>query len=371
MNYAKMVNYFWHLGIVVEIMQILTLIRPDDWHIHLRDNDALNTTVAHAAKSFSRILCMPNLVPPIKTAHDAIAYRTRILQALTNSDIDNEHKQSFNPRMTLYLTDNTCHDDIKFAKQSQIVQAIKLYPCGATTNSSDGVTNIKARYKIFELMQELGMPLLVHGEVTQANVDIFDREKRFLDEVLTDIVQQFPALKIVVEHITTKDAADFVWAQSNHVAATITPQHLLFNRNDMLVGGIKPHLFCLPILKRESHQERLLQVATSGNPKFFIGTDSAPHATHTKESACGCAGCYTAVHALPLYASAFDSVGKLSALENFASVFGPSFYDLPINQQTVTLVKKEQTIATCYDYLDGKTLTPLLAGQTIAWSYDE
>lgn len=350
-------------------MQTLTLIRPDDWHIHLRDNDALRTTAAHAAANFNRVICMPNLVPPVKTVQDAAAYRARILQAVTDSDIDDTAKQSFDPRMVLYLTDKTSCEDILAAKQSQIVQAVKLYPSGATTNSSDGVTDIKARYQIFETMQEVGLPLLVHGEVTDAHVDIFDREQRFLDEVLSDIIRQFPALKIVVEHITTKDAADFVSAQSANIAATITPQHLLFNRNDLLVGGIKPHFFCLPILKRQTHQARLLKVATSGNPKFFIGTDSAPHATHTKESACGCAGCYTATHALPLYATAFEAAGKLSALQNFTSVFGAQFYNLPINTQTITLVKKEYTVAAYYDYLDGKTLTPLMAGQTIAWSY--
>ncbi|UNU73029.1 dihydroorotase [Moraxella nasovis] len=349
-------------------MQTLTLIQPDDWHIHLRDGQALATTVPHAATSFNRVICMPNLVPPIKTTAQAIAYRERILTALANADISDTRKSAFDPRMVLYLTDHTTADDIATAKSSGIVQAVKLYPAGATTNSADGVTDILGRGAVFESMQKHGIPLLVHGEVTHNDVDIFDREKRFLDEILSVIIKNFPNLNIVMEHITTSDAADFCLAQDEHIAATITPQHLLFNRNHLLVGGVKPHFYCLPILKRESHQKRLLEVATSGNPKFFLGTDSAPHATHTKENACGCAGCYSAVHALPLYAAAFDGVGALDKLENFASVFGAKFYGLPVNTSTITLIKQEQTIPQSYSYLDGKTLTPLLAGQTLAWS---
>ncbi|WII95786.1 dihydroorotase [Moraxella haemolytica] len=348
-------------------MTTLTLIQPDDWHIHLRDGDALRTTVPHAATSFNRIICMPNLVPPIKTTADAIAYRERILTALAKADISKTRKDQFDPRMVLYLTDQTTPDEIERAKVSGVVQAVKLYPAGATTNSSDGVTDILGRAVVFEAMQKHGIPLLVHGEVTHSDVDIFDREKRFLDEILSVIIKHFPELKIVMEHITTADAADFCLAQDKHIAATITPQHLLFNRNHLLVGGVKPHFYCLPILKRAKHQQRLLEVATSGNPKFFLGTDSAPHATHTKESACGCAGCYSAVHALPLYATAFESVGALDKLEGFASRFGASFYGLPINTSTITLAKQEQTVTESYDYLDGKTLTPLLAGQTLAW----
>lgn len=347
----------------------LTLIQPDDWHIHLRDNDALLTTAPHAAQSFNRVICMPNLTPPVKTASDALAYRERILAALAQSSLDDSRKASFEPRMVLYLTDTTNPQDIKDAVATGVVSAVKLYPSGATTNSHDGVTDIKGRYPIFETMQTLGLPLLVHGEVTHSDVDIFDREKRFLDDVLTDIITHFPALKIVVEHITTADAADFVWQSHDNITATITPQHLLFNRNHLLVGGVKPHFYCLPILKRQSHQARLLEVATSGNPKFFLGTDSAPHATHTKESACGCAGCYSAVHALPLYATAFESVNALDKLENFASVFGANFYGLPINQSTITLIKRPQVIPDSYDYLDGRTLTPLWAGQTLDWQY--
>lgn len=270
--------------------------------------------------------------------------------------------------MVLYLTDHTTADEIARAKASGIVQAVKLYPAGATTNSSDGVTDILGRSDVFESMQKHGIPLLVHGEVTHHDVDIFDREKRFLDEILSVIIQNFPELRIVMEHITTRDAADFCLAQKDNVGATITPQHLLFNRNHMLVGGVKPHFYCLPILKRANHQQRLLEVATSGNPKFFLGTDSAPHATHTKESACGCAGCYSAPHALPLYATAFESVGALDKLENFASRFGARFYGLPVNQSTITLVKKEQVIPDNYPYLDDKSLTPLLARQPLAWS---
>lgn len=346
----------------------LTIIQPDDWHIHLRDNQALDTTVAHAASSFNRVICMPNLVPPVKTADDAIAYRQRIMTALKNSNISQTRKDAFEPRMVLYLTDHTTAQDIKDAVDTGIVSAVKLYPAGATTNSADGVTDILGRSSVFEAMQQYGLPLLVHGEVTHHDVDIFDREKRFLDDVLSVIIKNFPQLKIVMEHITTADAADFCLAQGEHIAATITPQHLLFNRNHLLVGGVKPHFYCLPILKRADHQARLLQVATSGNPKFFLGTDSAPHATHTKEAACGCAGCYSAVHALPLYATAFEQVNALDKLEGFASRFGAMFYGLPINTDTITLVKKETLIPQSYPYLDDKTLTPLLAGQSITWA---
>lgn len=345
----------------------LTLIQPDDWHIHLRDLDALNTTVFHAMMSFNRVICMPNLVPPVKTTSQALAYRERILQAAQNSDAPTARKDAFEPRMVLYLTDHTTADDIKEAALSGVVSAVKLYPAGATTNSADGVTDILGRGVVFAAMEKYGLPLLVHGEVTHDSIDIFDREKRFLDDVLSQIIKNFPNLKIVMEHITTADAADFCLAQGENIAATITPQHLLFNRNHLLVGGVKPHFYCLPILKRADHQKRLLQVATSGNPKFFLGTDSAPHATHTKEAACGCAGCYSAVHALPLYATAFEHMNALDKLENFASVFGAKFYGLPVNTGTITLVKQEQTIPESYPYLGDKTLTPLLAGQTLAW----
>ncbi len=346
----------------------LTILQPDDWHIHLRDAQALATTVLHAASSFNRIICMPNLVPPIKNTHDALAYRARILQHLQNSDLDAERKAAFDPRMTLYLTDNTTATDIQIAAQSGIVQAVKLYPAGATTNSADGVTDINACVDVFEAMEKHNLPLLLHGEVTHDHVDIFDREKRFLDEVLGQIIAKFPELKIVMEHITTSDAADFILSQGNQVAATITPQHLMFNRNHLLLGGIKPHFYCLPILKRESHQKVLLDVATSGSPKFFLGTDSAPHATDKKEASCGCAGCYSSAIALPLYATAFDSVGKIDKLEGFTSRFGAQFYGLPVNEDTVTLMNTPMQVPTSYPYFDGSSLTPLMAGETLPWS---
>lgn len=346
----------------------LTLIQPDDWHIHLRDGQALSTTVPHAATSFNRLICMPNLVPPVKTSEQAIAYRQRIMEALHNSELDEQRKRAFDPRMVLYLTDHTQPEDIKAAAASGVIQAVKLYPAGATTNSADGVTDIGRCTDVFATMEKHGVPLLVHGEVTHDHIDIFDREKRFLDDVLSPLIGKFPALKIVVEHITTSDAADFVLAQDKQVAATITPQHLLFNRNHLLVGGVRPHFYCLPILKRQSHQKVLLDVATSGNPKFFLGTDSAPHATHRKENACGCAGCYSATIALPLYATAFDSVGKLDKLEGFASRFGAQFYGLPINDSHITLIKTPMTVPKHYDYLGDASLTPLMAGESLPWS---
>ena len=354
--------------IMTDSIRELTILQPDDWHIHLRDGGALTTTVPHAASSFNRVICMPNLVPPVKNVDEALAYRTRILEHLQESDISDERKVAFDPRMTLYLTDNTTAQDIEMAAKSGIVQAVKLYPAGATTNSTDGVTNINACVDVFEALEKYNLPLLLHGEVTQDHVDIFDREKRFLDEVLAHIIVKFPTLKIVMEHITTSDAADFVLAHGNHIAATITPQHLMFNRNHLLVGGIKPHFYCLPILKRESHQRVLLDVATSGNPKFFLGTDSAPHATHRKEAACGCAGCYSAAAALPLYATAFDTVGKIDKLEGFASRFGAQFYGLPVNQSTITLVNTPMQVPTDYPYFDGGSVTPLMAGETLPWS---
>ncbi|WP_296405239.1 dihydroorotase [Psychrobacter sp.] len=346
----------------------ITLARPDDWHIHLRDGNSLNTTVAHAAQSFNRVICMPNLVPPVKTAIEAQAYRDRIMQALEHANIDDRYKLTFNPRMTLYLTDTTTAEDIKLAAQSGVVQAVKLYPAGATTNSADGVTNLASRHEVFSAMQKYELPLLIHGEVTDSHVDIFDREKQFIDTTLSSLVSQFPELKIVVEHITTGDAADFVLSQNERVAATITPQHLLFNRNHLLVGGVKPHFYCLPILKRKQHQQVLLDVATSGNPKFFLGTDSAPHATHAKENACGCAGCYSASIALPLYATAFDSVGKINRLEGFASQFGAKFYGLPLIDERITLVNEPMQVPSSYPYLGQETLTPLMAGETLPWS---
>ncbi|WP_201585769.1 dihydroorotase [Psychrobacter jeotgali] len=346
----------------------LTIIQPDDWHIHLRDDKALATTVPHAAASFNRAICMPNLVPPVKTTDEALAYRQRILHHLQASDVSTERKAAFDPRMTLYMTNETSAHDIEVAAKSGIVQAVKLYPAGATTNSADGVTDINACVGIFEAMERYNLPLLLHGEVTHDHVDIFDREKRFLEEVLAQIIAKFPSLKIVMEHITTSDAADFILSQGNQVAATITPQHLMFNRNHLLLGGIKPHFYCLPILKREKHQKVLLDVATSGNPKFFLGTDSAPHATDQKENACGCAGCYSASIALPLYATAFDSVGKIDKLEGFTSRFGAQFYGLPVNETTVTLINQPMQVPADYPYFDNSKLTPLMAGEYLPWS---
>lgn len=341
-------------------MQTITLLQPDDWHAHLRDGLALKRTVPDLAKQFSRAICMPNLVPPVKTVAEAEAYRERIMTHVPEGN-------PFDPRMVLYFTDQTTIQDVIDISQSTTVNAIKLYPAGATTNSENGVKDIKKVYHVIEKMAELGVPLLMHGEVTYNHVDIFDREKYFLDEVLSPLLKQFPQLKVVMEHITTADAADFVWEQGANVVATITPQHLLFNRNHLLVGGVKPHFYCLPILKRQNHQHRLIEVATSGNPKFFLGTDSAPHAQNAKENACGCAGCYSAPTAIELYTQAFDDAGKLDKLEGFASHFGADFYGLPRNTTTITLVKTEFTIPEKFDYLDEQSIIPLYAGQTLNW----
>lgn len=341
-------------------VETLTILQPDDWHAHLRDGLALKRTVPDLARQFSRAICMPNLVPPVKTVAEAEAYRERILQHVP-------HGLTFDPRMVLYFTDQTSPDEILKIKQSNVVNAVKLYPAGATTNSDNGVKDIKNVYHVIEKMEEYQVPLLLHGEVTHAHVDIFDREKQFLDEVLSPLLQHFPKLKVVLEHITTADSAQFVLEQGDNVGATITPQHLLFNRNHLLVGGVKPHFYCLPILKRQSHQVKLIEVATSGNPKFFLGTDSAPHAQNAKENACGCAGCYSAPTAIELYAEAFDQAGKLDKLEAFASHFGADFYGLPRNTSTITLVKQAFTIPNGFDYLDGERIIPLYAGQTISW----
>lgn len=343
------------------IVETLTLLQPDDWHAHLRDGLALQRTVPDLARQFSRAICMPNLVPPIKTVAEAEAYRERIMQHVPEGI-------SFDPRMVLYFTDQTSVDDIIKIKQSPYVNAVKLYPAGATTNSDNGVKDIKNVYHVIEKMEEYQIPLLVHGEVTDAHIDIFDREKQFLDDVLSPLLTHFPKLKLVLEHITTADAAQFVLAQGENIAATITPQHLLFNRNHLLVGGVKPHFYCLPILKRQSHQTELIKVATSGNPKFFLGTDSAPHAQNAKENACGCAGCYSAPTAIELYAQAFEDAGHLDKLEGFASHFGADFYGLPRNTTTITLKKQAFTIPERLDYLDQQSIIPLYAGQSIRWT---
>ena len=340
-------------------MQI-TLTRPDDWHIHLRDGAMLKAVLPDVAREFARAIVMPNLVPPVVTTEDARAYRERILAALPAG-------ASFQPLMTLYLTGNTPPEEIARAKASGIVHAVKLYPAGATTNSDRGVTDIRAVYPVFEAMQREGMVLCVHGEVVDPGVDIFDREKVFIDRVLAPLLRDFPELKVVMEHITTRDAAEFVKAAPANVGATITAHHLLYNRNAMLVGGIRPHYYCLPILKREEHRQALVAAAVSGNPKFFLGTDSAPHPKHAKESSCGCAGCYTAHAAIELYAEAFDQAGALGRLEGFASHFGADFYGLPRNEGRITLVKEAWTAPAPIEVEPGVELVPLRTGEALHW----
>ncbi len=337
----------------------LTLLRPDDWHIHLRDGALLPRTVADAAHTFARAIIMPNLVPPVRNAAEADQYRQRILDARPT-------ESSFQPLMVLYLTDQTSASDIHNAVKSGFVHAAKLYPAGATTNSDSGVTSLEAIYPALEAMSDVGMPLLVHGEVTHADVDIFDREKRFIDDQLVGLVNRFPNLKVVFEHITTADAAQFVREASDKIAATITAHHLLYNRNHMLAGGIRPHFYCLPILKRNTHQEALLDAATSGSAKFFLGTDSAPHAQNAKEISCGCAGCYTAYAAIELYAEAFEQRNALDKLEGFASHFGADFYQLPRNQDTITLVREPWTAPSSLAFGE-QQLIPLRAGETLNW----
>jgi dihydroorotase len=343
----------------------IELIQPDDWHLHIRDGEVMKDVLADTARQFARAIIMPNLKPPVTTVDLAKAYRSRI-----ESNLKALGMSSFIPLMTLYLTDNTSADEVLKAKAEGII-GFKLYPAGATTNSDAGVTDIKHCYKALEAMQEVGMPLLVHGEVTHAEIDIFDREAVFIDTALEPLRSDFPGLKIVFEHITTKQAAQYVrdaaTGGKNTMAATITPQHLLMNRNAIFSGGIRPHNYCLPVLKREEHRVALLDAATSGNPRFFLGTDSAPHAKGDKEAACGCAGCYSAFNALGLYAEAFESVGKLDKLEGFASFFGPDFYHLPRNSKKITLAKQAQKIPAELP-LGNDTIVPLRAGETIAWS---
>lgn len=340
-------------------MDQLTLTRPDDWHLHLRDGAAMSSVVAHAAHQFGRAIVMPNLRPPVVNTEAALAYRERILAALPAGS-------EFQPLMTLYLTDNTSPEEIAKAKQSGHVAAVKLYPAGATTNSDAGVTAMQRVYGALEAMEQHGLPLLVHGEVTDPAVDVFDREKVFIERELIPLLERFPKLRVVFEHITTRDAVDFVLAASDRVAATITAHHLLLNRNALFTGGIRPHHYCLPVLKRETHRAALLQAATSGNPKFFLGTDSAPHARNTKEAACGCAGIYTAHAAIELYAEAFDQVGALDRLEAFASFHGPDFYGLPRNTARITLVKESWKVPEEYAFGDS-TVVPMRAGGEIRW----
>jgi dihydroorotase len=338
----------------------LTITRPDDWHVHLRDGAALPHTCADMARYFGRAIVMPNLTPPVATVADALAYRDRILAAMENLP------RQFDPLMTLYLTDTTSPEEIEKAAATEGIHAVKLYPAGATTNSAAGVNDLTALYPTLEAMQKADLPLLVHGEVTEHDIDIFDREKAFIDQHLSPIAETFPGLRIVFEHITTADAVQFVESSSASVAATITAHHLLFNRNDMLVGGIRPHYFCLPVLKRNIHQQALLKAATSGNTKFFLGTDSAPHTTRSKESDCGCAGIYTAHAALELYAQVFEQENALDKLENFASHYGPDFYHLPRNADTVTLRKEAWSVPPALPLGDDQ-LTPLFAGEEIQW----
>jgi dihydroorotase len=344
-------------------MTTLTITRPDDWHVHLRDGDALTTTVPDISRYFGRAIVMPNLVPPVTNAELATQYHQRILAANNN---DSANSKQFQPLMVLYLTDQTTAEEIKAAKATGIVFAAKLYPAGATTNSSSGVTNVDNIADVLAAMQEVGMPLLIHGEVTDNHIDIFDREAVFIDTILKPLVAKYTELKIVLEHITTKNAVEFVQQAGDNVAATITVHHLLFNRNHMLVGGIRPHFFCLPILKRNIHQQALIEAATSGSAKFFLGTDSAPHPQHAKESACGCAGCYTAHAAIELYAEAFEEAGALDKLEGFASLHGPAFYNLPINSDKITLEKIEWQVPATMKFGDD-FVVPIRADDTIAW----
>jgi len=340
-------------------MTQLTITAPDDWHLHFRDGDLLNETVPATARCFKRAIVMPNLAPPVTNKEQALAYRQRILATLPS-------ESDFNPLMTLYLTNETSEEDIREAV-SEKIPAAKLYPAGATTNSSAAVKGIESLYPIFEVMSDVGMLLLIHGEVTDQEVDIFDREKLFIDQYLAPIHTRFPELKIVFEHITTADAADFVLSSNQQIAATITPQHLLLNRNDLLVGGIKPHNYCLPVLKRNTHQRRLQEVVASGSSSFFLGTDSAPHAKHTKESSCGCAGCYSAWGALELYTQVFDELGALDKLEGFASQYGPDFYGLSRNTDKLTLIKEKWVMPTEITLANGDSIVPFFAGQELEW----
>ena len=339
-------------------MQKLTLTRPDDWHLHLRDGAVLKAVLPHTVRQFARAIVMPNLKPPVRTVADAAAYRDRIIAAIPAG-------QQFEPLMTLYLTDNTSPEEIIAAQASSFIKAVKYYPAGATTNSDLGVTDIRRCDRVFEAMQEVDLPLLLHGEVTDGAIDVFDREKVFIEQHLIPLKERFPKLRIVLEHITTADSVQFVLSAPN-VAATITPQHLLFSRNILFKGGIRPHFYCLPILKREEHRLAILQAATSGNPKFFLGTDSAPHSRDSKESACGCAGCYSALHAMELYAEAFESVDAIDKLEAFASFYGPDFYQLPRNTEQITLTKTTWRIPDELPFPES-VLVPLRSGEEITW----
>jgi dihydroorotase len=344
-------------------MQTLTITTPDDWHLHFRDNEMLAETVPATARCFQRAIVMPNLVPPVVNAEMAVAYKGRIEAARPNGS-------SFEPLMTLFLTNQTTPQDIVDAKKAGVT-ACKLYPAGATTNSDAAVKGIQALYPVFQAMQEQGLLLLIHGEVTEHHIDIFDREKVFIDTHLGPIVDAFPRLKVVFEHITTADAASFVAGASEFVGATITPQHLLLNRNDLLVGGVRPHNYCLPVLKRNTHQKALRDMVASGNNKFFLGTDSAPHAKHKKENACGCAGCYSAWSAIELYAEVFEQLDAIDKLEGFASHYGADFYGLARNTTKMTLVKESWTVPEQLTLADGTDMVPFFAGQTLQWKLEK
>ena len=344
-------------------MNRLTITRPDDWHVHFRDGAEMQSVVAFSAKRFSRAIVMPNLEPPVVTVGQALAYRQRIVDSLPA-------KSRFQPLMTLYLTDNTTASEVTAASENDQMYAAKLYPAGATTHSNHGVTDIKNIYSLCEAMAVAKLPLLVHGEDTDPAVDVFDREKKFIDQVLAPLTQKFPELRVVLEHVTTRDAVEFVRNSGNNIAATITAHHLLLDRNAMFDGGIKPHYFCLPVLKRGSHRDTLLDAATGGEKRFFLGTDSAPHARSQKESACGCAGIFSAHAAIEFYAQVFEAAGALDKLEAFASFHGADFYGLPRNEETITLVREPWTVPDNYDFGDDK-LVPLMAGETIEWRLDE
>ena len=340
----------------------IDLIRPDDWHLHLRDGESMRAVVAASARVFGRAIVMPNLETPVTTTDAADAYRERIRNALPNGS-------AFTPLMTLYLTDDTSESEVERARRSGIVAAFKYYPAGATTHSQSGVTAIRRTYRALAAMERHGVVLSVHGEATDPGVDVFDRERVFVDRELASIVKDFPGLRVVLEHITTREAAEFVAGAPESVAATITPQHLLYSRNALFAGGLRPHLYCLPVLKRETHRQALVAAATSGNPKFFLGTDSAPHAKAAKEHGCGCAGCYSAPVALPLYAEAFEDAGALDRLEGFSSIFGPAFYRMPRNDDAIALVREPWRVPDALPFGDG-TIVPLRAGEEVRWRVD-
>ncbi|MFT0534214.1 dihydroorotase [Castellaniella hirudinis] len=344
--------------------QTLTLARPDDWHLHLRDGEVLRDVVSDSARQFGRAIIMPNLKPPVLTTADALAYRGRIVEALRACGLS---QADFQPLMTLYLTDNTAPAEIRRAKDSGVVHGVKLYPAGATTHSDAGVTDLLAHCRaVLDEMQRVGLPLLVHGEVTDPAVDLFDREAVFIDRVMRPLRQAYPALKVVFEHLTTAEGVAYVRQAEGPVAATITAHHLLYNRNALFKGGLRPHWYCLPVLKRERHRLALLDAATSGEARFFLGTDSAPHPRGAKEQDCGCAGCYTARHAMALYAAAFESVGRLDRLEAFASLNGPGFYGLPVNAGMLTLTREPEVVPDTLP-MGGDELVPLAAGEALAW----